>query len=142
MHPSVLVPTLPSRFPFTMHIIDFEFAHPSSRATDLGQFIGDLVERSAIDLALRSVAAKMIRGFVAGYGEIDAEMKWKVAMYVGVHVVNWWSRGPAEREDQSEEARGRGVQLAKLGLSWMRAGWEMDEAVFVDTLLQPVFELE
>ena len=82
----------------------------------------------------------MIRGFAGGYGEVLSELRWKVAVYVGLHVMNWWSRGPLGRIDQDEQIRKRGVQLARQGLEWVRAGWEKDGTVFADTLLQSVFE--
>lgn len=124
-----------------LHVIDFEFCHAApSRATDLGQFIGDLAERGWISPQVEDVAAEVARGFVEGYGEMGEELRWRTAVGVGVHVVNWWSRGPAGRRDQSDEVRRRGVKLVEQGLRWVRGGWEKDASAFEGTLLWPLVE--
>ena len=123
-----------------MHVIDFEFAHRACRATDVGQFIGDLIERCTVDLALQPAAEETIRGFVGGYGNMDDEMMWRTVIYIGVYVVNWWSRGPPGREDQSDEVRDRGVELVKQGLEWVRAGRDRDAAASLKTPLRVLWD--
>ena len=123
-----------------LHVIDFEFARRACRSTDVGQFIGDLIEQCTVNPALQPLAEETIRGFVGGYGEMEDEMRWRTTIYVGVYVVNWWSRGPPGRKDQSDEIRGRAVELVKQGLEWVRAGWSKDAAAFLDTPLQALFE--
>lgn len=136
---SVLVPIDMLKDGLDLHVIDFEFAHSACRSTDVGQCIGDLIERCTVSPALQPLAEETIRGFVGGYGEMDDEMRWRTTIYVGVYVVNWWSRGPPGRKDQSDEIRGRAVELVKQGLEWVRAGWSKDAAAFLNTPLRILF---
>lgn len=123
-----------------LHIIDFEFSHLASLATDLGQFLGDLCERCYIAAVSTSSIRSLVAGFLAGYGSIGEHLRWEIAIYVGVYVVNWWSRGPPGRVDVSNEARGRGLQLLKQGVKFVRGGLDRDCSMFLDTPVAPLFE--
>ncbi|KAF1970634.1 hypothetical protein BU23DRAFT_600769 [Bimuria novae-zelandiae CBS 107.79] len=138
---NILIPTSPSPSR-PIYVIDFEATHLSSLATDLAQFIGDLLERYHIhpSSTVQASTTELIRGFVAGYGEMSEELRWKIAIYVGVHVVNWWSRGPPGRWDVDAATRERGVELVRKGVGWVRGGWEKDRGAFADGPLGVLFE--
>ncbi|KAJ4355584.1 uncharacterized protein N0V89_003604 [Didymosphaeria variabile] len=124
-----------------LHIIDFEFSHFASRATDLGQFLGDLCERYYIHASPPFSILRVIVGFLTGHGPISEELKWRTAVYVGVHMVNWWSRGPPGRKDADESKRERGLGLVRTGVEFVKGGQEQDRRVFLDTPIAPLFEV-
>ncbi|KAL1604998.1 hypothetical protein SLS60_004541 [Paraconiothyrium brasiliense] len=121
-----------------LHIIDFEFSHFTSRATDLGQFLGDLCEKYYISASPPASILRLIAGFLTGYGPVSEELKWRTAIYVGVHVVNWWSRGPPGRKDADESKRERGRKLVRTGVKFVKGGREQDKRVFLDTPIAPL----
>ncbi|KAF2439189.1 kinase-like protein [Karstenula rhodostoma CBS 690.94] len=113
-----------------LSVIDFEFTHLSPASTDLAQFLGSLLELSYTALSPPPSTLPLLTAFLAGYGPLSEDLKWRTAIYVGAFVVNWWSRGPPGRQDVDAERRERGVELAKKGVGWVRSGWERDLKAF------------
>lgn len=123
-----------------LHVIDFEFSHLSPPSTDLAQFLGSLLELHYISPSPHPSTLPLLTAFLAGYGPLSEELKWRTAIYVGAYVVNWWSRGPPGRRDKDDETRGRAVELVKRGVGWVRGGWERDERVFAGGPLGVLFK--
>lgn len=73
-----------------LYVIDWEFAQYGHRAYDLGQLIGDLLETD--HFAPNVNMGSLVKGFVGGYGALDDTMAFRVAIHVGVHMMNWCSR--------------------------------------------------
>jgi hypothetical protein len=69
-------------------------------------------------------------------------MKWATAVGVGVHVVNWWSRGPPGRTDVDAATRRRGVELVRRGVGWVKGAMERDRNVLLNGPLGVLFEGE
>jgi hypothetical protein len=87
-----------------LHVIDFEFSHHSHRAVDLGQMIGDLLEKisfAGAEVTTRIACRVMIEAFATGYGVLSDDMAYRVIIHAGVHVINWCVRHPgAEMSEQ------------------------------------------
>ncbi|KAJ4290425.1 hypothetical protein N0V90_010641 [Kalmusia sp. IMI 367209] len=130
---SVLIPDHTSMVPCsTIYVIDFEFTHLSSYSTDLGQFLGDLLERFYLNPSLQPTISELIRGFTTGYGRLDEALAFRTAINAGVQMLNWWGRGPKDGLDES--VRKRGVELVREALRWVKAGCERDRAIFLEII--------
>lgn len=116
-------------------IIDWEFAQFGHRAYDIGQIIGDLCERkvyNAIDFGL-----PVMRGVIEGYGALNDEMGFRVAIHVGVHLIGWYNRRPQKGPwVASPEAIKAGLST---GRDFILKGWEKDRDFFERGLLAPLF---
>jgi hypothetical protein len=93
---SILIPTTPWQQspppgePNKIYIIDWEFAQFGHRSCDLGQIIGDFYERKVFYDS--DVGLPTMNGIISGYGKLSEEMAFRTAIYVGVHVVTWYTR--------------------------------------------------
>ncbi|KAJ8108073.1 hypothetical protein OPT61_g8425 [Boeremia exigua] len=116
-----------------LHIIDFEFAHLGNRATDLGQMIGDLLEKSYMFESGSGTYLNcelIIGSFVKGYGSISQHMAKRVMIHAGVHLINWCARHPGA------EMRGKGEGLMQRAIEIIKTAWNEDEAFFHGGLLR------
>lgn len=95
----------------------------SHRAIDLGQFIGDLLETSYFEPSIAPSVIILINNFTAGYSSVEEDMSFRIALHAGVHMINWWSRGP--KKDSKE-----GRQLLDKALEIVARAWERDKAWF------------
>jgi len=82
----------------SLYIIDWEFAQYGHRAYDMGQMIGDLLEKN--HFAPSRTLQDLVEGFARGYGAITDEIAFRVAIHVGVHMINWCSRHAPLQEEE------------------------------------------
>lgn len=122
--------------PNKLFIIDWELAQYGHRAYDLGQIIGDMYERKVF--RNREVTLPVMNGIIFGYGVVDNLMAFRVAIYVGVHLIIWYQRrlkkGPAAIVPQQVIMDG-----LQLGKDFIIKGWEEDEQYFKETMLASLF---
>ncbi|KAH6622023.1 kinase-like domain-containing protein [Boeremia exigua] len=116
-----------------LYVIDFEFGHIGHRATDLGQMIGDLLEKSYINPSTRTDCETMITAFVRGYGTLSTNMANRVVIHAGVHIINWCSRHPgAELKAQVKELVHKAIRMIVIA-------WQGDKARFDGEVLGCLF---
>lgn len=122
--------------PNEIFIIDWELSQRGHRSYDVGQLIGDMYERKVY--RNRDAAVGVIRGIIEGYGPMAEDMAFRVAIYVGVHLIVWYRRGPKNGPPKTipEEVIMTGL---KLGRDLVIKGWQKDKAFFQDTLLASLF---
>jgi thiamine kinase-like enzyme len=95
-----------------LYIIDWEFVQLGHRAMDLGQLIGDLLEKSYMLSSIRSQCESMLCSFVKGYGAMSEEMGFRVLIHAGVHILNWCARHPdADLKGKVEALMQRAVEM-------------------------------
>ncbi|KAK3384139.1 kinase-like domain-containing protein [Lasiosphaeria ovina] len=125
----------PDAPPNRVFVIDWEFAQFGHRSCDLGQLVGDLLERSVYDSRGTGVAA--MQGVIEGYGGVSDDMAFRTAVYVGVHLVSWYSR----RQLKGPRVVAPDVIAAGLaiGRNFVVKGWERDRAFFEGGALAPLF---
>ncbi|KUJ07914.1 kinase-like protein [Mollisia scopiformis] len=114
-----------------LFIVDWELAHFGHRSYDLGQMIGDLYERKYFRDA--EPAMWIIQALIDGYGPIDDDMAFRIAIHTGVHLICWCIRGPAK--DTPERMSG----IIRIGMNFMLKAWEKDKEWFQDTILASLF---
>ncbi|KAJ4991645.1 hypothetical protein SVAN01_02760 [Stagonosporopsis vannaccii] len=120
-----------------LHVIDFEFAHFGHRATDLGQMIGDLLEKSYMSdshTSVRSHCEATITAFVKGYGNLSDEMAYRIIIHAGAHIINWCARHPGA------EMRGRADELIQRAVAIVVKAWEEDQPWFDGHVLGCLFK--
>jgi len=126
---SVLVPADVVEDSPQLVIIDWEFAQIGHRAIDLGQMIGDLLERNHYRGAPR--AMNVMRSFVQGYGPVDDDLAFRTAIHAGVHLICWKIRGsPVSAREEAGMI---------LGMDLVLKGWEKDRRWFGESVLAPLF---
>ncbi|KAF3020631.1 hypothetical protein E8E14_011967 [Neopestalotiopsis sp. 37M] len=111
-----------------LSVVDWEFAHLGPRAYDVGQMIGDLVEK--YELSGINIFCHAIDQFVEGYGVMSKEMAFRVRVHAGVQLINWYIRGPKEGLSDEEICR-----IVKLGRDMVCHGMNEDEKWFHDNKL-------
>jgi hypothetical protein len=137
---SILMPDAPflkKQPPERMHlyIIDWELAQFGRREYDLGQMIGDLYERKHfqnIDSPLW-----IIQGFVAGYGNLNDEIAFRIAIHAGVHLICWYiRRDPTAPFTEPVE---KIEDVIRIGTEFVVKGWEKDRSWFEGSELACLF---
>ncbi|KAL7933072.1 kinase-like domain-containing protein [Trichoderma chlorosporum] len=140
---NILLPDSPwrepplSSEPNKLFIIDWEFAQFGHRSNDLGQIIGDLYERKLYYNA--DTATSVIEGIIKGYGKLSEQMAFRVAVYVGVHLIRWHNRRP----QRGPKVVPPDAILAGLtiGRDFIVKGWEMDKKFFENSALALLFTI-
>ncbi|KKP00485.1 hypothetical protein THAR02_07398 [Trichoderma harzianum] len=141
---SILLPATPwqepplSGVPNKLFIIDWEFAQFGHRSNDIGQLIGDLYERKLYGNV--ETVAPVMEGVMKGYGKLSERMAFRVAMYVGVHLIGWYNRRP----QKGPKVVPPHVILEGLtiGRDFIIKGWEKDREYFENSALAPLFRRE
>jgi len=102
---------------------------------DIGGMLADLYERKHF----RGVAASLpaIQGFLEGYGPLDEELAFTIAIHAGVHLICWYYR----RDRDAPLPHPLPVVLAALtlGRDLVLAGWRKDTEWLQTTFLGPLF---
>lgn len=75
----------------------------------------------------------IIESFLEGYGKIDEEKAFRVAIHVGCHLICWGSR--VQGWGTEEQVRG----VVGVGREFVRKGWEKDGEYFKGGLLRGLF---
>ncbi|KAF2671864.1 hypothetical protein BT63DRAFT_422377 [Microthyrium microscopicum] len=119
----------------SLHVIDWELSHVGSIVYDLGQLIGTLVELSHS----RGIkpAEWIVDSFLEGYGRIEEEVAFQIAIHVGAHLICWIKRGPPTRPP---EVMKRGESLLGIGRDFILNGWANDRQFFEGTVLACLFK--
>lgn len=138
---SILVPATPWREPplsgisNKLFIIDWEFAQFGHRSNDIGQIIGDLYERKLYSNA--ETVTPVMEGVIRGYGKLSDQMAFRVAIYVGVHLIGWYNRRPriGPRVVPSHVI----LEGLTIGRDFIIKGWEKDRKYFEDSALSLLF---
>lgn len=91
------------------------------RARDVGQMIGDLIERHHIkEFEGANCAGEIINGFLEGYGRVSSDMLSRVAIHAGARVIGWYNRRRPEESvpgtpDQQVAMMRTGIDLVVEG---------------------------
>lgn len=106
---SILLPDGPiSDSEKRVFVIDWELAQVSSLAFDLGQMFAELYQLKHFkDI---DAGVWLIEAFMRGYGPIEEDVAFRVAVHVGVHLICWGSRVAGwGTEGQVEDVVGLGT---------------------------------
>ncbi|ERS95553.1 hypothetical protein HMPREF1624_08069 [Sporothrix schenckii ATCC 58251] len=124
-----------------LFVVDWEFAQYGRRAYDIGQLLGDLVERDHFRGAKAS--RDVLTGFVSGYfGEADEKTKrrraFRIAIHAGVQLIGCFIRraptGPLPGTPEQVQ------QAIQLGTDFVVKAWMKDRDWFQNSVLAPLFE--
>lgn len=115
-----------------MSVVDWEFAHLGPRAYDLGQMIGDLIEK--YELSGDLIFKRAIDSFVEGYGGVSWKMAFRALIHAGAQLVNWHIRGPKVGLSDDEILR-----IVKMGRDMIEWGLKENELWFRDRGLGRIF---
>ncbi|CAK7223717.1 hypothetical protein SEUCBS140593_005329 [Sporothrix eucalyptigena] len=122
-----------------LFIVDWEFAQYGHRAYDIGQLIGDLIERDHFRGAASSLV--VLSGFVSGYGfpkNNGNSLAFRVAIHAGVQLIGCYIRraptGPLPGTPEQVE------QAMKLGTDLVVRGWKKDTDWFKNSILAALFD--
>jgi hypothetical protein len=136
---SVLIPRPISSQPETtdLFVIDWEFTQLGPKAYDLGQILGDLYERLHFTPASAASVQSLIRGFAAGYGVLDDDEAFRVAIHAGQHLVCWYiRRDPTASFGCSIETVREAVRV---GTEFVVRGWKRQRRWFERSELACLF---
>ncbi|KAI3320121.1 kinase-like domain-containing protein [Xylariaceae sp. AK1471] len=130
-------PSLESQHPSgaKLFIVDWEFAQFGYSVYDIGQMIGDIYERKHFSGADGAVPA--IEGFIKGYGRLDNELAFRIAIHAGIQMIGWYTR----RDPNAP----LGFPLEKvteamtIGRDWVLKGWQRDLDYFESSPLASLF---
>lgn len=112
-------------------VIDWELSQLSLLAFDLGQMVAELYELK--HFKNHDAGIWLIESFIKGYGEMSEEMKWKIIVQAGAHLVCWGSRVAGwGTEEQVED-------VVRTGRNWIVNGWERNRDVFQGMVLGELF---
>lgn len=118
-----------------MFVIDWELAQFGHRACDLGQMVGDLLERGHFKELDASFT--IIDGFVEGYGGLSEDMAFRTAIHAGVHLINFYNRRPPDAPIQASREDIEGA--LRIGRDFIVKGWARDRVWFEQTWLASLF---
>lgn len=78
-----------------------------------------------------------MEGVINGYGELSDQMSFRIAIYVGVHLIGWYNRRPRK----GPRVVPPDVILAGLtiGRDFIIKGWEKDRKFFESSALALLF---
>jgi hypothetical protein len=98
--------------------------------------VGDLYERAHFEEA--PGAESTVEGFVKGYGDIDDELAFRVAIHAGVQLMGWYiRRAPDSPLGYPSE---KVSDAMRIGRDWIVHGWRKDKKYFDNTMLAGLFE--
>ncbi|KAI1159877.1 kinase-like domain-containing protein [Nemania serpens] len=117
-------------------IVDWEFAQFGHRAYDIGQMVGDIYERKHFWGTDGAVPA--IEGFIEGYGGLNDELAFRVAIHAGSNLIAWYTRrNPNAPLRFPLEVV---TDAMRLGRDWILKGWEKDRVYFEESPLACLFK--
>lgn len=75
---------------------------------------------------------------IRGYGELNDDMAFRTAAYIGVHVIGWYHRQPEHRRKSiASEVIVCGL---KIGIDFILNGWVRDREFFCGAALSSLFK--
>jgi thiamine kinase-like enzyme len=112
-------------------VIDWELSQIGSRAFDLGQCFAELY----LLAHFRSIEAgsQLISAFMAGYGPIDEDLAFRIALHFGTHLIVWPCRVPGWGEGEIME------KCIEKGRDYVQRAYTKDIEFFRDGVLDKVF---
>ncbi|PYH77204.1 hypothetical protein BO82DRAFT_345428 [Aspergillus uvarum CBS 121591] len=116
----------------SLSIIDWETSQLGSVAIDLGQMFAELYVLAHFQFV--TVASRMISPFMVGYGPLNDELAFRVALEFGIHLVLWPCREPCIRDDPLV------TRCVGLGKDMIVHAEEKDKLWFRDGVLDSIFE--
>jgi hypothetical protein len=124
-------PIPPESEPLKIVVIDWEMSQVSSRAFDLGQCFAELY----LLTHFRSVEAgsQCISVFMAGYGPVEEDLAFRVALHFGTHLLVWPCRVGGWGEGEIME------KCVKMGRDYCKHAYEKDKEFFKGGVLDKVF---
>ncbi|KAK6189343.1 hypothetical protein LQW54_013368 [Pestalotiopsis sp. IQ-011] len=117
-----------------LSVVDWEFAHLGLRAYDLGQMVGDLIEKYEVSGYL--IFKRAIDSLVEGYGRVSRKMAFRILIHAGVQLVNWHIRGPTVGLSDDGILR-----IVKMGRDMIEWGLKENEQWFRDRGLGRILDL-
>jgi hypothetical protein len=79
----------------------------------------------------------VMEGVIDCYGELSDEMAFRIAIHVGVHLIDWYNRRPQRGPWMaSAEAIIAGLTV---GRDFIMKGWDKDRKFFEGSLLASLF---
>ncbi|OQE30779.1 hypothetical protein PENFLA_c002G06271 [Penicillium flavigenum] len=108
--PQNLSPQNPGH-PVTLAIVDWETCRYGSHAEDIALMMFSLYKQHYLDSDNGGRAMKMINGFIRGYGRLDQELAFKIAIRVVICLFAWTLYRPEVTKDDMEEITGISQQL-------------------------------
>lgn len=124
-------PLPPKKIPLDLFVIDWELSHIGCLAFDLGQMFAELY----LLTHFRSMPAGtgIISAFMTGYGELDDDMAFRVALHFGVHLVVWPPRVPGWGKGEIME------RCVEFGRDCCINAWNEDKEWFRGGALDSIF---
>lgn len=130
---SILLPdqSLESDHHKSIFVVDWEMCQLGVRPLDLGQMIAELYEL----FLYKDVEAALwlIEGFATGYGFVDDDFAFRVAIHVGTHLVGFGTSVAGWGNAEAVE------RVCKAGRDIITHGWGKDRAWFEGHNLSPLF---
>ncbi|KAL3423210.1 phosphotransferase [Phlyctema vagabunda] len=114
-----------------MYVIDWELVHLGSVAYDLGQIFAELFELKHFKGI--EAGSQLIAAFMQGYGRLEDDLAFKVAIHVGVHLIRWGSSVPGWGTQEQVE------RVVEIGRDFFVQGWKKDKGSFNGTVLDCLF---
>jgi hypothetical protein len=115
-----------------MFIVDWEVSSLGIRARDLGQMMAELYMLKLFKNI--DAGVWLIEGYLEGYGSVDLDTAFRVAIHVGTHLVviggsvaGWGSREDIDR-------------VVGYGRDMIVHGWKKDRVWFQNDALRSMFE--
>ena len=78
-----------------------------------------------------------MEGVIDGYGELNDEVAFRTAIYVGVHLVSWYNRRP--RKGPRVVPLEAIIAGLTVGRDLIIKGWEKDRKFFEESALRSLF---
>ncbi|KAK7731624.1 hypothetical protein SLS63_005310 [Diaporthe eres] len=112
-------------------VVDWEMCELGVRPLDLGQMIAEMYEL----FLYRDITAALwlIEGFATGYGFVDDDFAFRVAIHTGAHLVGFGTSVPGWGSTEAIE------RVCKTGRDIITHAWAKDRAWFEDHDLSPLF---
>lgn len=134
-HGNILItrqePALPPSNPLPLKIIDWELSRVGTPAWDIGQFFAEC--RILSLFKSRPEALSSITGFIAGYGTIEREEAFDVAVMYAAQLMTApeyladWVEDATHVEDER--------RCVEEGAVWLERAWERDGGFFAGGIL-------
>jgi hypothetical protein len=112
-------------------VTDWELCQWGARALDLGQMVAELYQLKHFKNV--DAGVWLIEGLLDGYGPIDEDMAFRIAIHIGAHFICWGSTVPGWGTNAQVE------EVVKLGRDLVVKGWQKDRNWFRRGWLQCLF---
>ncbi|KAI1260721.1 kinase-like domain-containing protein [Xylariaceae sp. FL1019] len=138
---NVLLPSGPWRAsedqadPSNLIIIDWENVQYGHRAVDIGGMLGDLYERKHFLGVEESIP--IMHGFICGYGPLNSDLAYRVAIHAGVQLICWYYR--RDRNAPLPHPLPKVLAALTVGRDLVVKGWTKDRTWLRNSIMAPMF---